>query len=127
MNARNRDDILDNIKSVSVLMDVAMTVAETELPVRLIAIPEGLFQGFNDEIFDMAHSHYLRNIAIDIPGRETEELGKKTRQYTIPASSARHAERTAGFPVSTSTGHSSSTPSLSEEPLCRSSGQETSR
>jgi len=80
-NARNRDDIMDNIASVSMLMDVAMWMAETELPVRLIAIPEGLFQGFNDEIFDMNHGDYLKNIAIDIPGRETEALGKKAKQY----------------------------------------------
>lgn len=80
-NARKREDILDNIASVSMLMDVAMWMAETELPVRLITIPEGALQGFADEIFDMSHSDYLKTIAIDIPGSETELLGKKARQY----------------------------------------------
>ncbi len=80
-NARSRDDIMDNIASVSMLMDVAMWMAETELPVRLIAIPEGVLQGFNDEIFDMNHADYLKSVAIDIPGRETEALGKKAKQY----------------------------------------------
>jgi len=80
-NVRNREQIMDNIKSVSMLMDVAMWMAETEIPVRLIAIPEGLLQGFADEIFDMKHSDYLGAIAIDIPGKETEALGKKAKQY----------------------------------------------
>lgn len=80
-NARNRDDIMDNIASVSMLMDVAMWMAETEIPVRLIAIPEGALQGFNDEIFDMRHSDYLKSVAIDIPGKETEALGRKAKQY----------------------------------------------
>jgi len=84
-------------------------MAETELPVRLIAIPEGLFQGFNDEIFDMSHGDYLRNIAIDIPGKETEELGKRPGSR-MPTLFARRVERTAKYPVITSTGHSLSIP-----------------
>jgi predicted amidohydrolase len=80
-NARNRDDIMDNIRNASMLMDVAMWMAETELPVRLIAIPEGMMQGFADEIFDMRHTDYLEKIAIDIPGKETAALSKKAQQY----------------------------------------------
>lgn len=80
-NVRSRDEIMDNIQSASMLMDVAMWMAETEIPVRLIAIPEGMMQGFADEIFDMKHSDYLESIAIDIPGKETDALGKKAKQY----------------------------------------------
>lgn len=80
-NARDRDDVRDNIAGVSRLMDVAMWMAETELPVRLIAIPEGALQGFADEIFDMKHSDYLASVALEIPGPETELLAKKARQY----------------------------------------------
>ena len=78
---QHRDQIMDNIKSVSLLIDVAIWMSETELPVRLIAIPEGTLQGFSDEVFDMPHSAYLEAIAIEIPGKETDELGKKARQY----------------------------------------------
>jgi len=82
-NVKHRDEILDNIKSVSQLIDFAMWLSETELPVRLIAIPEGVLQGFPDEIFDMSHRDYLQTLAIEIPGRETEELAKKARQHGV--------------------------------------------
>jgi predicted amidohydrolase len=78
---RDRSDIMANIESVSLLIDVAIWMSETELPVRLIAIPEGTLQGFADEVFDMSHGDYLSSIAIDIPGPETEALGKKAIQY----------------------------------------------
>jgi predicted amidohydrolase len=80
-NARNRSDIMDNINAAATLMDIGIWMCETELPVRLIAIPEGALQGFNDEIFDMKHSDYLNSIAIDIPGPETDALARKARQY----------------------------------------------
>jgi predicted amidohydrolase len=80
-NAGSRADIMDNIAAVSTLMDIAIWMCETELPVRLIAIPEGTLQGFRDEIFDMKHSDYLGTIAIDIPGPETDALAKKAKQY----------------------------------------------
>jgi beta-ureidopropionase len=38
-----------------------------ELPVRLIALPEGALQGFNDEVLDLDHVQYARERAIDIP------------------------------------------------------------
>lgn len=80
---RDRDGILENIESVSRLMDVAMWMCETELPVRLVAIPEGVLQGFPDEIFDMSHGEYLAQLAIEIPGRETEALGRKAKQHGV--------------------------------------------
>jgi predicted amidohydrolase len=80
---RHRDEIMENIRNLSLLIDVAMWMSETELPIRLVAIPEGVLQGFPDEIFDMSHAEYLEAMAIDIPGRETDELAKKARQYGI--------------------------------------------
>jgi len=78
---RKKDQIMDNIENISMLMDVAIWMSETELPVRLIAIPEGALQGFADEIFDMSHADYLNAIAIEIPGKETDALAKKARQH----------------------------------------------
>ena len=80
-NVRSRTEIMENIENVSLLIDIAIWMAETELPVRLIAIPEGVLQGFADEIFDMKHSDYLKTIAIDIPGPEIALLARKARQY----------------------------------------------
>ena len=42
---------------------------------RLVAVPEGALQGFNDEVLDLDHVTYARECAIDIPGPETDELG----------------------------------------------------
>jgi len=52
-----------------------------DLPVRLIAIPEGARQGFNDEVLDLDHAQFAREGAIDIPGEETEILGQLAREY----------------------------------------------
>jgi beta-ureidopropionase len=51
--------------------------------VRLIAIPEGALQGFNDEVLDLDHAQFAREGAIDIPGEETErrQLGRKCCRY----------------------------------------------
>jgi beta-ureidopropionase len=49
--------------------------------VRLIAIPEGALQGFNDEVLDLDHAPFAREGAIDIPGEETEILGQLAREY----------------------------------------------
>jgi hypothetical protein len=76
LGVHHRDQIMDNIKNISLLIDVAVWMCETELPVRLITIPEGPLQGFSDEVFDMPHSAYLESIAIEIPGKETDELAK---------------------------------------------------
>lgn len=79
--ARNRDDVRTNIERINGLMEAARWMAETELPVRLIAIPEGALQGFPDEVLDMRHTDYLENVAIDIPGKETDLLAAKARQH----------------------------------------------
>lgn len=80
---RHTDQIMENIENLSLLIDVAIWMSETELPVRLVTIPEGALQGFADEVFDMSHGDYLKSIAIDIPGKETDALAKKAKQYGI--------------------------------------------
>ena len=48
---------------------------------RLIVIPEGALQGSTDEVFDWDHQKYAEEIAIDIPGPETDQLGKIAREF----------------------------------------------
>src|SRR5207253_2382335 len=48
---------------------------------RLIAFPEGALQAFNDEVLDLDHATFARECAIDIPGEETETLGKIAKEY----------------------------------------------
>ena len=66
-----------------------------DLPVRLIAIPEGALQGFNDEVLDLDHAQFAREGAIDIPGEETEILGQLAREcdtFIIAQAKARHPD-----------------------------------
>lgn len=65
------------------------------LPVRLITIPEGALQGFNDEVLDHDHEWFARECAIDIPGPETDALGRMAAAYdayVMATAKARHPE-----------------------------------
>jgi predicted amidohydrolase len=75
-----RTDIQTNLKSIKVLMEAAVWMS-TEVEVRLITLPEGALQGFNDEIEDRKQSDYANKVAIDIPGPETDALGKLAKQF----------------------------------------------
>jgi predicted amidohydrolase len=78
---RTRTDIQRNLEHLSHLVKAASWLSSLDLPVRLIAFPEGALQGFNDEVLDLDHVTFARECAIDIPGPETEALGKLARQY----------------------------------------------
>src|ERR1700731_2245927 len=77
---RHRDEIQVNIEHLSHLIKAASWLSSLDLPVRLIAIPEGALQGFNDEVLDLDHEEFARECAIDIPGPETDYLGGLARQ-----------------------------------------------
>ncbi len=77
--AEKKSDIKKNIAHISDVIDAAIWLSGIEMPVKLITIPEGgALQGFTDELFDWDHKYYADNMAIDIPGEETELLGKKS-------------------------------------------------
>src|SRR6202034_3404570 len=65
---RPRDEIAVNIEHISYLIKAASWLSSLDLPVRLIAIPEGALQGFNDEVLDLDHETFARECAIDVPG-----------------------------------------------------------
>jgi hypothetical protein len=61
--------------------------------VRLVAIPEGGLQAFNDEVLDLDHATFANECAIDVPGPETEVLGELARTYdtfVMAQAKARH-------------------------------------
>src|SRR6266567_3196167 len=92
---RTRADIKRNLEHLSHLVKAAAWLSSLDLPVRLIAFPEGALQGFNDEVLDLDHVQFARECAIDIPGPETDELGKLARQYNsyiIAQAKAHHPE-----------------------------------
>jgi predicted amidohydrolase len=92
---RRRAEIMWNIEHVSHMIKAASWLSSMDLPVRLICIPEGGLQGFTDEVFDSDHVQFARECAIDIPGPETDELGRLARQwnaYLVATAKARHPE-----------------------------------
>ena len=95
-----RSEIRHNIEHCCDLISAATVLCEIDLPVRLIALPEGALQGFNDEVFDWDHERYVDEVAIDIPGPETELLGQKAREqnvYLVAQAKARHPEFPRNF------------------------------
>ena len=78
---RKREDIAVNLENLRHLSKAASWLSSLSLPVRLIAIPEGALQGFNDEVLDLDHVEFARTCAIDIPGPETDALGALAREY----------------------------------------------
>src|SRR5215472_14108796 len=92
---RNRADIRINLDHLMHLIKAATWLSSLDLPVRLIAIPEGALQGFNDEVLDLDHVQFAREGAIDIPGDETDLLGALAREYDtyiIAQAKARHPD-----------------------------------
>ena len=92
---RKRADIRVNLEHLRHLVTAAAWLSGLDLPVRLIAIPEGALQGFNDEVLDLDHAEFAREAAIDIPGEETEFLGQLARErdaYIIAQAKARHPD-----------------------------------
>jgi predicted amidohydrolase len=90
-----RADIMRNIEHQSHMVKAACWLAGLDLPVRLIAFPEGALQAFNDEVMDLDHVTFARECAIDIPGPETDALGAIAREYDvfiIAQAKARHPE-----------------------------------
>ena len=49
---RTRADIERNLEHISHLFKAASWLSSLDLPVRLVAIPEGGLQAFNDEVLD---------------------------------------------------------------------------
>lgn len=90
-----REDIKKNIKHIYDVIDGAVWLSSIDTPVRLITIPEGALQSFNDEVVDMDHVEYANKMAIDIPGEETEMLAKKCKEYNtyiIAQAKVKHPE-----------------------------------
>ncbi len=97
---RKRSEVITNLKHIGDLIDAAVWLSAIDLPVRLICVPEGALQGFTDEVFDWDHGKYVQEMALDIPGEETEFLGRKARQhnaYIIAQAKVKHPEFSERF------------------------------
>ena len=81
----NKEEVKKNLKNQLNLIDDAFVHGYLAGggPVKLFALAEGSIQGFYDELTNMDHATYCKDIAIRIPGEETEELAKKAREYDV--------------------------------------------
>jgi len=92
---RKREDIQKNIDHLKGLTHGAFWLSNLDIPVRLIAIPEGALMGFNDEVLDVDHAEFAHTCCIDIPGPETDALGaiaKEWNVYIMAQAKARHPD-----------------------------------
>lgn len=88
-----KEDIKINIEHITDIIRAGFWLGGIDMPVKLAAIPEGALQGFNDELMDHDHVDYARNLAIDIPGKETDMLGEIAKEfdlYIIAQAKVRH-------------------------------------
>src|SRR6478672_9328683 len=76
-----RKHIRRNIATIEDAIHAAFGVIGINMPIKLIALAEGALTGFTDEIFDVPHVTAAREMFIDLPGEETEALGKLARHY----------------------------------------------
>ena len=72
--ARNLDNLEDAIRA-------GIEISNINMPVGLVALPEGAMTGFTDEVFDIPHHIGANEIFIDIPGPETDRLGSLAKEY----------------------------------------------
>jgi predicted amidohydrolase len=82
---RNRDDVKKNLENQLRLLDYAIPHAFLVGggPVKLVSLAEGSIQGFWDEISHMDQATYCKELAIRIPGEETDLLAKKAKEYGV--------------------------------------------
>ncbi len=79
----SRAETKKNLTHIGNMIDLVVHMCSMELPVKLIALSEGVIQGFVDEIMDMNQAEYTRTMAADIPGWETDMLGEKALSLPI--------------------------------------------
>lgn len=76
-----RSDIKRNLKHICDFIDSRIYVPSIEYPVKLVALPELALQSMQTEAVDMGHVQVARELAIEIPGQETDVLAEKAKQY----------------------------------------------
>ncbi|MCB1678868.1 MAG: hypothetical protein KDI16_09320 [Halioglobus sp.] len=77
----DRKHIRYNLETIEDVIHAAVSMTNINMPVKVIALAEGALTGFTDEIFDLPHKLAARDLFIDIPGEETEFLGRLAKMY----------------------------------------------
>lgn len=76
-----RKHIKRNLCIIEDAFHAAMSMANINMPVKIVCLAEGALTGFTDEIFDVPHVTAANEMFIDLPGEETEFLGRLAKQY----------------------------------------------
>ncbi len=76
-----RRHIKVNLETIEDTIHAAVSMVNINMPVKLIALAEGVLTGFTDEAFDLSHTLAANELFIDIPGEETEFLGRLAKLY----------------------------------------------
>lgn len=76
-----RKHIRHNLETIEEAIHAAVSILGINMPVKIIALAEGALTGFTDEIFDLPHKLAAKELFIDIPGEESEWLGRLAKQY----------------------------------------------
>jgi predicted amidohydrolase len=86
---RKRADIKRNLKRCLELIDVAPEAsstakdsykAETWAPVKLVSFNEFFLQGHDAT---WSFDHYMKQVVVEVPGEETEQLSRKAKEHNI--------------------------------------------
>jgi predicted amidohydrolase len=76
-----RKHIRRNLATIEDAIHAAIGVIGINMPIKVIALAEGALTGFTDEIFDVPHVTAARELFIDIPGEESEQLSALAKRY----------------------------------------------
>jgi predicted amidohydrolase len=94
----SRADYMRNIEHVCQFMDIAHAMAATDgAPVKLFVLPEGTFQSLLHG-FKGGDRAKEREMAITLPGPETEALGKKAKQLNCYIAANAYVIKDDDFP-----------------------------
>ena len=80
-NISKRSDISRNLDNVEMMIDAAIGISDINMPVKLVALPEGALTGFGDEAFDLDHVMCANEFFIEVPGPESERLAAYAKRY----------------------------------------------
>ena len=76
-----RKQIRHNLDTIEEAIHAFVSMVNINMPVKIISLAEGALTGFTDEIFDLPHVLAAEELYIDIPGEETERLGRLAKLY----------------------------------------------
>jgi len=91
----DRSHIKENLKTIEDAIHASVSMVNINIPVKIIALAEDSLTGFTDEALDLLHVMAVRELFIDIPGEETDFLGRLAKlcdTYIIAQCKARWPE-----------------------------------